>query len=693
MVPNILNPRLVGVYSPMVSYRRSGFRSAFIALLAIMLVANLFLLVPGKANAQIGFGKRWYPEAVYLEGETLSATQVRLTWQLSNQNQQYYGIRIYRANPLTPQYFEFVEQIQVTAVTYVDSNLKPNTKYSYQIRFTAKKPVMQSVPSNAVTLTTMDPNSEGNVPTSVNVPRYTTQDPGVRSAIKTLTAKALASNKIELRWGMPRMTHVSSLRIFRTEPENPTEFIFLDVVAANKTSWVDTTVYPTKTYSYILRYNIGHGTVLSPPSNVATATTPDGELPTDKPRYNRTNVLNSDNPAVASNIQGQPIILQPATYAIGNSGSAVPLDSREEELLMILNNYRAENGLGPVRPSINLCRGADEFSKELARTGKIAKVDEQGRTARQRAKSWGYDVPTIYDTVAFSYRISREDYLENFKGYLDQFKSYPKDNDVLLNPIWKTVGVARAYAESSGDWYWVLDFSAFWDYTVLLPGEDEDGRIDGNELVRTRPPKDALAEGHVFTGYGDDGKPYNPLHCDTTTKACWKDPAPAGNAAIDQPSDPDYLVGSWHVEYQITPSGITHFNDANGYDLTEYTMNLQINKDGTWVMQGYRAYQRPTPVEAGTWKTVHDISANEELVTFYRDNGKPTAQLRVHAVKDRLTFFVNDGGTEMKDFFKSPKFDYNKKDDPQLILTPGFGFLLAPHEAFPSSLRCASCPK
>ena len=689
MVLNNTIPRKGGVYLNSTKGRRDSHRglvgSLLTILLAVWLVGNLLVLTPSKASAQVGYGKRWYPEVVYLEAEAISATQVRLAWNINNQEKEYFGIRIYRAKPITPQYFEFVTQLTVTSVTFTDSDLKPNTTYNYQIRYSGKKPVMLSVPSNTATATTMDPNAEGGAPVTVNVPRYTTQDPGVRSAIKTLTARAIASNKIELRWGMPRMIHVAALRVFRTEPDNPTEFILIDSIAANKTSWIDESVYPKKTYSYILRYNIGHGTMLSPPSNIATATTPDGALPTVTPRLARTNVINTGNLAVENNIQGLPITLQPGYFTPGNSGTAVPLDNREEEFLALLNAYRAENGLGPVRPSINITRGSDELAKENAKTAQSNKYDSQGRNARMRARAWGYDVPTVYDTVAFSTRTTPDTYLE-------QLKDFPKDNAILLNPIWKTLGIARAY-DDGGTWYWVLDFCAFWDYTIPLPGEDDDGRIDGNELIRTRPPSAALAKGHVFTGFGDDGKPYTTLHCDTETKACWKDPAPQGNPALDDGSDPDFLVGTWHLEREITQSGIVHFNDINGYDLTEFTVNLQINKDGTWVMQGYRAYQNPTPVEAGTWKAVHDISHNEEIITFYRDNGKPTAAIRAHATKNQLTFFVTDGGAETKDFFKSKPSDWNNKDDQQVIFTPGLGFLLAPHTDFPYTKRCASCPR
>jgi uncharacterized protein YkwD len=685
MVLNSIFTRKGGVCLNVTEGRRGLAGSLLAALLTLLLASSLLVITPNNASAQIGIGKRFHPETVHAEATAISATQIQLVWQISNPALDYLGIRIYRAKPLTPQLFEFVATVGITAVSFTDSGLKPNSTYNYQIRYQGKKPVMLSVPSNTATATTLDPSAEGGAPLTVDVPRYTTQDPGVRSAIKTLSARAIASNKIELRWGMPYNAKVASLRIFRTEPDSPTEFIFLDAVAANKTSWVDETVYPKKTYSYVLRYNIGHGAVLSPPSNIATATTPDGEGPTKTPKYPRGNTLNTGNLAVQNNIQGKPVTLNQAYYQPNIIGSAVPLDDLEQQFLDIINNYRASLGINLVRPSINITRASDGLAKEIAQTEQIPKYLPLMSDTRRRARNWGYDVDTVYDTLIFTARSRPE-------TYLDFLKNYQRFMDILENPIWKTVGIARAYNESSGVWYWVLDFSAFWDYTIPLPGEDEDGRIDGNELVRTRPPADALAKGHVFTGYGDDGQPYTTLHCDTETKACWKDPAPQGNPALDDGSDPDFLIGTWHLEREISPSGIVHFNDINGYDLTEFTMNLQINADHTWVSQGYRAYQNPTPVEAGTWKVVHDISHNEEIITFYRDDGKPTATIRAHAVKDQLTFFVEDGGAATKDFFKSKPSDYNNKDDQQVIFTPGLGFILAPHQAFPASKRCASCP-
>lgn len=684
MVPNVINPRQEGVCSPVAKTCSGVFGSLMSSLLTVLLLSNFMIFATSQVHAQTGFGKRWNPEVIYLEGEPLTTTQIRLTWFMTNQNREYTEVRIYRAKPITPDYYEFLDIVRSTATSYVDATAKPGTKYNYYVQYQYKRPTMTSALSNKISVTSMDPNNESSVPTNPNIPRFTSQDPNVRSAVKTLMAKAVASNQIELRWGSPRMAKVASLRIFRAAPENPTEFVMIDVVAANKTSWLDESVSPLKTYSYLLRYNIGTGAVLSPPTNIATATTPDGPGPTKKARF-LSNVLPTNTNNATTNIQGKPVFLQPAYFTPNAMTSAIPLDERETQFLAYLNAYRAANGVGPVRPSINLTRAADEFAKDLASLGRVSKSDSQGRNTRTRARAWGYAVDTLYDTVAFTARYTPDTFIE-------ELKNYPKDNAVLLDPNWKTVGMARAY-DNAGTYYWALDFSAFWDYTIPLPGEDEDGRIDGNELIRTRPPKVAIEEGHIISGYGDDGKPYSTLHCDTTTKACWKDPAVEGNTALDDGSDPDFLIGIWHVEHTLTPSGIKHTNDPNGYDLTEFNMNLQINKDGTWVSQGFRAYQKPVPVEAGTWKSVHDISTNEEIVTFYRDNGLPAARLRVQATKDNLTFFVVDGGAEAGHFFKSPAFDYNKKDDAQVIFKPGLAFVLGTSDIFPASKRCASCPR
>jgi hypothetical protein len=340
-----------------------------------------------------------------------------------------------------------------------------------------------------------------------------------------------------------------------------------------------------------------------------------------------------------------------------------------------------------MRPSIALTNSSDYLSRDLAGRSSLSKVDGLGRDVTTSARSFGFQPGAAIDAVVAAGNLSAQD-------ALNQWKASSTDNAIILNPIWKVAGVGRTYNASTGRWAWVVEFAAAWDKTIPIPGEDSDGMVDGNPLIRTRPPGSAIAAGHRFTGYAEDGVEwYTSSHCDMDdpSKYCWKDEPPQGNPSLSSPSLRDYLVGTWHVQYTISPTGIVHYNDYNGWDATGFTISFWINADGTWATQGYRAYQQPTPTESGWWESVHDAARDEEIVTFYRQNGKTNSTIRIHATKGVLTLYAVDGGTAMG-FLKGVPADSNPKDDPQILLHPGVSYFNAPHAPFPGSHRCNNCP-
>jgi hypothetical protein len=223
-------------------------------------------------------------------------------------------------------------------------------------------------------------------------------------------------------------------------------------------------------------------------------------------------------------------------------------------------------------------------------------------------------------------------------------------------------------APARNRWHWQLLFGAYWDHTHPLAGEDSEGRIDGNELVRTRPPGTALRAGARFTSYGDDGEPYAPIHCalDTTPDVCWHDPPPQTNDRLSEPVALEALSGVWQVRYQISSEGIVRAN-YDGYDNTAIVMELRLNTNGSWSSRGYRAFTSPIPIETGTWQAVRDSKRNEILLTLVRQNRLPRVTLRAHAVPGQLTLFAVDGGVLMKNFLRSWPPDDNSADDPQII--------------------------
>jgi uncharacterized protein YkwD len=629
------------------------------------------LLVPGNCStafAQFPFQKT---QTIDLDATPISDSQIRLTWRI-NYPGVIGSIRIYRAHVVTPDNFVLLTTLAANALSYVDSGLKAKSTWYYRIQTSEKKPAQLSSPSNAAKVTTLEfpPDPGTNQQGQPDPPKMTTEDPSINNAIQTLSAKAISPNDIELKWAIPGLSNVSSLRIFRASSADPKNFILVGTIGADAKSYVDADLKPRMTYYYQIKYNLDStGARLSPPSNTASATTPDGADPNPRAK------LASQRPK-----PGIPFELPP-----GGIGSAIPLDDTEAEFLYILNNYRTANGLGPLRPSVAVTMASDALSQDLAVRKELGKANSSGFSGYLRYRGFGFTkIDFNFDTLSTATRII------DVPTFFDQVRQEPEFNAIMLRPEWKVVGIGRTYNE--GTYYWVLDFINYWDKTIPLGGEDTDGRIDGNERVRTRPPYDSLLANAKLTGYGDDGKPYLPVHCDTETNECWRDPAPGTNRSLKEDSLPEYMTGMWHVDTQLDSRGVMHFNSPDKFDMTEFTMSMLINENGTWVSQGYRAYQEPPPAEAGTWKWVHDAAHNAEIVTFFRDNGKQAASFRVHASPGVMTFFVMDGG----DFFKGVKVDngaFNPNDDQQVIFLPGAGFFLGSAAAFPSGLRCGTCPQ
>ena len=615
------------------------------------------------AQAQFPFSKG---QTIELEAIPVSSSQIRLSWRINNAD-VIGSIRIYRAHVVTPDNFSLLTTLSANALSYVDSGLKAKSTWIYRMQTSLRKPAQLSTPSNSARATTLLEGDPGTNQQNGTGSTVTTQDPGNINGIQTLTAKFLSANQIELRWAIPGLYNVASLRIFRASSLAPKDFQLVAAIGANLNVYVDQDLKPNTTYYYQIKYNLhSHGALLSAPSNTAMATTPDGSEPNPRAKL----AALRPKPGIPYELPGSGI------------GTAIPLEEAEADFLYFLNKYRESKGVGPIRASVALTQASDALSRDLANRREISKADSNGFSGFLRYRSFGYTKVNVKsDTVAILTRFLD---MQAFFNYVKSFREYEQ---LLLRPEWKTLGIARTHNE--GSQYWVIDLADHWDATIPLPGEDTDGRIDGNERVRTRPPIDSMVANARLTGYGDDGKPYSPVHCDTETNECWRDPASGVNRSLRENSFPENMVGRWQVEYQINSKGVMHFNDQNKFDTTDFAVAMLINEDGTWVMQGYRAFQDPIPSEAGTWKWVHDAGKDEEIVTFYRDNGKAPVTFRVHAAMGVMTFFVTAGA----DFFTGVKGDMNPNDDAQVIFLPGSGFFYSPAPPFPTELRCYSCPQ
>lgn len=653
--------------------------------LSFLLVITLsFTLALGNLVLLFGRASAHGVQSISLSAEIATPTQARLVWSITNPG-SISSVRVYRANANNPQNFEMTASLSSAARSYLDQGLNSGATYLYQIKTVAAGGVLLSSPSNTASVT-LSGIAIGPTPTppAIATPTPTptvtpTPDPAAPpTGNEVLMAQAISQAQVELFWQIPTTKRISSVRIYRATAADPLNFIFLTAVGVLPSRFIDQGLSPNSTYLYQIKWPVS-GVLLSPPSNTVRITTLGGS-PTPTPQASPTPKPSpmptpspTPTPIPSPTPTPNPLPTPDPITPIG----PIPLDEEEKELVRLICEYRGTRFLGPIRPSIALTKSSDFLSRDLAARNTVSKIDNAGRSIEMRARAFGYQPATTFEGVVAAGNL-------NAQQVLNIWKSSPQDNDVLLMPSWKVSGIARTFNASTGRWHWVVEFAGFWDKTIPIPGEDDDGRIDGSDSIRTRPPGWAIAAGRQFTGYADDGMGwYSALHCvvDDPNRTCWKDEPPQGNPSLRLPSLHENLAGTWHVQYSISPTGVVHYNDYNGWDATGFTITFWINANGTWQTKGYRAYQVPTPTETGTWTSIHDASRDEEIVTFYRP-GKTSATIRIHAARGVLTLYAIEGGAAMQSFLKGLPADNNPKDDPQIILHPGIGYFNAPHAPF-----------
>jgi uncharacterized protein YkwD len=691
-------------------------------------------------------------QTIALTVSAQSANIIRLNWRITNPEPRI-GVRIYRALVNDPASYELRTTVAAgtTLGFFVDDQVAGSTRYFYYVRTLAPGGIAMSTPSNVgsamtfsggatptptpvvtptptplptptatptpVVTPTATPKPSPTAtpkpsptatpkpsPTATPTPAPTATPTPVPTPVATPTptnaalfAQAVSTTQIRINWKV--VSGASNLRLFRAVGNDPNNFSMVSVLPMQPTSYVDTNLQPGTLYRYYYKTPVPGmgGIILSGPSAIAEAVTLGSNgnptptptptpsatptptpVPTPKPSPGAT-----PTPTPVATPKPTPVVTPTPTPTPGPTPSGpIPLDAQEEELLTLITNYRSTINASILRASIALTKSSDHLSRDNASRNVADLFDSLGRNIEMRARFYGFARTTTFDGVAAAGSLTPQQALNQWKNNYSQ-------NEVLLNRKWKVAGVARTFNASTNKWYWVVEFAGTFDKTIPVPGEDEDGMVDGNWLIRTRPPAAAINAGHRFSGYGEEeGSWYSGKHCDIDEPGsfCWKDEPPQGNPSLALPSNASNIPGVWHVQYTLSPTKVKHYNDYNGWDATGYTITYWIYPDGRWQSMGYRAYQQPTPTDSGTWSSVRDASRDEEIVTFRRANGS-IVTIRIHAAYQVLTLYAVSGNN----WLQGVPADNHPGDDPQIILHPGVSYYNAPHPPFPGQFTCPSC--
>ncbi len=148
------------------------------------------------------------------------------------------------------------------------------------------------------------------------------------------------------------------------------------------------------------------------------------------------------------------------------------MDSEDWAFLTLINNYRAQNGLGTLQVSATLENAALWMSSDMATNNYASHTDSLGRTTGVRLAAFNYTYTPWGENIAGGY----SDAQSNFTGWLNACDpdasgtcTYAHRQN-MLNPSFMVIGIGRAYsANSAYGWYWTTDFGGVVDQVLTPP--------------------------------------------------------------------------------------------------------------------------------------------------------------------------------------------------------------------------------
>ena len=181
------------------------------------------------------------------------------------------------------------------------------------------------------------------------------------------------------------------------------------------------------------------------------------------------------------------------------SARATAYDAEELNFLQLINDYRKDNGLGPLLLSDTLSVASERHSHDMARYHFFAHITAASSYYAVGAEPWdrmraeGYDYNTFMgENIAVGY--------ESAEAAFAAWRRSPSHNAAMLDGRYRVIGIARIHPPGSR-WYWTTDFGATEDPTSHAPDENpQEGGPNAVTGEQERPEDGAGIENGAFGG-------------------------------------------------------------------------------------------------------------------------------------------------------------------------------------------------
>jgi uncharacterized protein YkwD len=165
-------------------------------------------------------------------------------------------------------------------------------------------------------------------------------------------------------------------------------------------------------------------------------------------------------------------LLMPVLVAGERSASAdTSYDSEELQFLQLINDYRQQNGLGPLILSDTLTVSSEHHSQDMAQYGFFAHNTAASSYYARGSQPWDRMVAEGYEYNTYKGENIATGY-ETAEDVFQAWRESPSHNAAMLDGHYRVIGIARLYAPR-GDhhWYWTTDFGGYVDPTSHAPGD------------------------------------------------------------------------------------------------------------------------------------------------------------------------------------------------------------------------------
>lgn len=136
------------------------------------------------------------------------------------------------------------------------------------------------------------------------------------------------------------------------------------------------------------------------------------------------------------------------------------LDSEEQAFVTLINNYRAQNGAGPLTVVTTISNASDWMSADMGQEAYFDHTDSLGRNPWDRMCDFGYCYATSKgENIAAGYTTAQ--------SVFNAWKASSGHDKNMRNASFKAMGIARVYTPGSPyGWYWTNDFAG-----LVPPGQ------------------------------------------------------------------------------------------------------------------------------------------------------------------------------------------------------------------------------